>query len=94
MRFIGYYGPVVLVATHVDLTRAVKTQSGEWVCSDAQMALEMVKKMLPHMPHLVDHAVVMDCNVPASHAFKQLKNMMHDMKHEKIQVKPLASKKI
>ncbi|KAI4457163.1 ankyrin repeats (3 copies) [Holotrichia oblita] len=46
------YGRIILVATHVDSTRAVKTQQGEWLSPDAQKTAETVKKILPHTPNL------------------------------------------
>ncbi|CAH0563355.1 unnamed protein product [Brassicogethes aeneus] len=79
------YGQIVLIGTHVDLTRAVKTQNGEWLSPDAQKTLESVRKMVPHAPNLMSHALVVDCNVPASYAFKQLKSILSNMRQELIQ---------
>ncbi|XP_076253957.1 death-associated protein kinase dapk-1-like [Rhynchophorus ferrugineus] len=79
------YGQIILVATHVDLTRAVKTQQGEWVCPDAQNTLESVKKLLPHVPNLMDIVIIMDSNVPASFAFKQFKTILANIKQNIIQ---------
>lgn len=86
LTFSGDYGQIILVATHVDLTRAVKTQQGEWVCPDAQKTLESVKKLLPHIPNLMDLVIIMDSNVPASFAFKQLKSVLANIKQNIIQV--------
>ncbi|XP_068914792.1 death-associated protein kinase 1-like isoform X2 [Tenebrio molitor] len=79
------YGQVLLVATHVDLTRAVKTQNGEWICPDAQKTLETVKKLVPHAPNVMSSVVIADTNVPASYAFKQLKSTMAELKQECLQ---------
>ncbi|XP_044252552.1 death-associated protein kinase 1-like isoform X2 [Tribolium madens] len=79
------HGQVLLVATHVDLTRAVKTQNGEWICPDAQKTLETVRKLIPHVPNLMPSMVIMDANVPASYPFKQLKSTMADLKQDCLQ---------
>ncbi|XP_030750996.1 death-associated protein kinase 1-like [Sitophilus oryzae] len=79
------YGQIMLIATHVDLTRAVKNQHGEWVCPDAQETLETIRKLLPHVPNLMDTVVIMDSNVPASFAFKQLKSILANVKQNIIQ---------
>ncbi|KAJ8929568.1 hypothetical protein NQ314_017732 [Rhamnusium bicolor] len=79
------YGQILLIATHVDLTRAVKTQHGEWICSDAQKTLESVGKLLPHVPNLMPNIIIMDSNVPASYAFKQLKSVLSTLKQDCIQ---------
>ncbi|XP_060523349.1 death-associated protein kinase 1-like [Cylas formicarius] len=79
------FGQIVLVATHVDLTRAVKAPNGDWISPDAQNTLETVKKLLPHIPNLMDVVVVMDANVPASHAFKHFKTILANVKQECIQ---------
>ncbi|EFA08636.2 death-associated protein kinase 1 isoform X2 [Tribolium castaneum] len=79
------YGQVMLVATHVDLTRAVKTQNGEWICPDAQKTLETVRKIIPHVPNLMSSVVIMDTNVPASYPFKQLKSTLAELKQECLQ---------
>lgn len=80
------YGQILLIATHVDLTRAVKTQQGEWICPDAQKTLETVKKLLPHVPNLMSSVIIMDSNVPASFAFKQFKSLLSGLKQDCIQV--------
>ncbi|CAG9773909.1 unnamed protein product [Ceutorhynchus assimilis] len=79
------YGPIILVATHVDLSRAAKTQQGEWLCPDAQKTLETVQKHLPHVPNLMDVVIIMDSNVPASFAFKQFKVILGNVKQNCIQ---------
>ncbi|KAK9739260.1 Ankyrin repeats (3 copies) [Popillia japonica] len=96
------YGRIILVATHVDSTRAAKTQQGEWLSPDAQKTAETVKKILPHTPdaqktaetvkkilphtpNLVVNPIIMDCNVPASFAFKQLKSILSSIKQDCIQ---------
>ncbi|KAJ8953553.1 hypothetical protein NQ318_002973 [Aromia moschata] len=79
------YGQILLIATHVDMTRAVKTQHGEWICPDAQKTLETVTKLLPHVPNLMPSVIIMDSNVPASYAFKQLKSVLSSLKQDCIQ---------
>ncbi|RZC35529.1 Ankyrin repeat domain containing protein [Asbolus verrucosus] len=79
------YGQIMLIATHVDMTRAVKTQNGEWICPDAQKTLETVGKLIPHVPNLMLNVIIMDTNVPASYAFKQLKSTMAELKQECLQ---------
>lgn len=74
------------MATHVDVTRAAKNQQGEWISPDAQKTLETVKKTLPHIPNVMPYAVVMDCNVPASYSFKQIKSILLTIKQDYIQV--------
>lgn len=81
------YGQILLIATHVDLTRAVKTQHGEWICPDAQKTLETVTKLLPHVPNLLPTVIIMDSNVPASYAFKQLKTVLANLKQDCIHVR-------
>lgn len=84
---LAEYGPIILIATHVDLTRgALKTQHGEWICPDAQKTLETVKKLLPHVPNFNSPITIMDSNVPASHGFKELKGMISSIKHNCTQV--------
>lgn len=71
----------------MDMIRAaLKTQHGEWICPDAQKTLETVKKLLPHVPNFLSTVIIMDCNVPASNAFKQLKSMLSTLKQDCIQV--------
>lgn len=84
--FLAAYGPIVLVATHVDTTRAVKNHQGEWISPDAQKTLETVRKLLPHVPKLLPNVVILDCNVPASFAFKQVKSILSNLKQENAQV--------
>ncbi|KRT78934.1 Ankyrin repeat-containing protein, partial [Oryctes borbonicus] len=79
------YGRIILVATHVDSTRAAKTQQGEWLSPDAQKTAETVKKLLPHTPNFIVNPIAMDCNVPASFAFKQLKSILTSIKQDCIQ---------
>ncbi|KAL1488880.1 hypothetical protein ABEB36_014673 [Hypothenemus hampei] len=79
------YGPIILIATHIDLTRAPKTQHGDWVSSDAQKTLETVQKLLPHIQNLMDTVLVVDNNVPASHAFKQFKSILANIKQNIVQ---------
>ncbi|KAF5291586.1 hypothetical protein FQR65_LT01899 [Abscondita terminalis] len=79
------FGQIVLVATHVDTTRAVKNQHGEWICPDAQTTLETVEKLIPDVPYLHPNVIVMDCNVPASHPFKHLKSMLLTLKHDNLE---------
>lgn len=64
----------------------MKTQNGEWICPDAQKTLETVKKLIPHVPNLMSSVVIMDSNVPASYAFKQLKSIMAELKQDCLQV--------
>lgn len=85
-NFSAEYGQIFLIATHVDLTRAVKTQLGEWICPDAQKTLETVKKLLPHVPNFLSNVIIMDSNVPASYAFKQLKTVLSNLRQDCIQV--------
>lgn len=77
----------MLIATHVDQTRAGKTQHGEWISPDAQKTLETVRKLLPHVPNLKNKIIIMDTNVPASYAFKQLKSTLTTLKQDCIQVR-------
>lgn len=79
------------MATHVDTTRAAKTQQGEWISPDAQKTLETVKKLLPHVPNLMPYVVVMDCNVPASYSFKQIKSILSSIKQDYLQVSILSN---
>lgn len=80
------YGPIILIATHVDMTRgALKTQNGEWICPDAQKTLETAKRLIPHAPNF-QTVVIMDTNVPASYGFKQLKSIMSNLRQDCIQV--------
>nr|XP_022900438.1 death-associated protein kinase 1-like isoform X1 [Onthophagus taurus] len=79
------YGKIILIATHVDTTRAIKNQHGEWISTDAQKTVETLRKMVPHAPNLIVNPIVMDCNVPASHAFKQLKSILTSIKQDCIQ---------
>lgn len=86
LRFLADFGQIVLVATHVDTTRAIKTQHGEWISPDAQKTLETVEKLLPDIPYIHPNVLVMDCNVPASYSFKHLKSMLLTLKQESIEV--------
>ncbi|XP_066151659.1 death-associated protein kinase dapk-1-like isoform X1 [Euwallacea fornicatus] len=79
------YGPIILVATHVDLTRAVKGHHGEWISPDSQKILESVQELLPHVPNLMDTVVTVDTNVPATHPFKQFKAMLATIKQDCLQ---------
>ncbi|XP_017770911.1 PREDICTED: death-associated protein kinase 1-like isoform X2 [Nicrophorus vespilloides] len=79
------YGKIVLVATHVDTTRAVKNQQGEWICPDAQKTVDAVIKATPHAFNLSKSYLIADCNVPASYAFKQLKGMLSALKQNCLQ---------
>ncbi|KAK5641907.1 hypothetical protein RI129_010454 [Pyrocoelia pectoralis] len=79
------FGQIVLVATHVDMTRAIKNQHGEWVCPDAQTTLETVEKLIPDVPYLHPTVIVMDSNVPASQPFKHLKSMLLTLKHDNLE---------
>ncbi|XP_050311548.1 death-associated protein kinase 1-like [Anthonomus grandis grandis] len=79
------YGPVILVATHADQTRATKNHHGEWTCPDAQNTLKTVRKLMPHVPNLMDNVVVMDANIPASHAFKLFKSTLAGVKQNCLQ---------
>lgn len=76
----------MLIATHVDQTRSTKGQHGEWISPDAQIVLENVQSMMPHFPNLMDTIVVMDCNVPASFPFKQVKSLLANIKQNCLQV--------
>lgn len=40
---------------------------------------------MPHVPKLMNVPVIVDCNVPASHAFKQFKSILGNLKHENAQ---------
>lgn len=79
-------GQILLVATHVDTTRAIKTQHGEWIYPDAQKTLETVEKLIPDVPNLHSNVIIMDCNVPASYPFKQLKSMLVSLKQDCVEV--------
>ncbi|KAF5270741.1 hypothetical protein FQA39_LY01479 [Lamprigera yunnana] len=79
------FGQIVLVATHVDTTRAAKNQYGEWICPDAQTTLETVEKLIPDVPYVHPNVIVMDCNVPASQPFKHLKSMLLTLKHDNLE---------
>ncbi|XP_065164741.1 death-associated protein kinase 1-like isoform X2 [Atheta coriaria] len=76
------YGKIILIATHVDATRSVKNQQGEWISSDAQKTTETIMKLFPHVSNLSKDTIVMDCNVPASYAFKQLKTLLCAIKQD------------
>ncbi|XP_031354372.1 death-associated protein kinase 1-like isoform X2 [Photinus pyralis] len=78
-------GPIVLVATHVDSTRAIKNQQGEWVSPDAQTTLETVEKLIPDVQYLHPSVIVMDSNVPASQPFKHLKSMLLTLKRDNLE---------
>lgn len=82
----GDYGKLLLIATHVDTTRAVKNAQGEWVSPDAQKILESIYKLIPHVPNLCPSVLVLDCNVPAAYPFKQLKSMLATIKQEFVNV--------
>lgn len=84
--FLADYGQIMLIATHVDQTRAIKTQQGEWISADAHKTLETVRKLMGHVPNLMSNVIVMDSNVPASYAFKQLKSTLTSLKQDCIQV--------
>lgn len=90
VAFIAEYGPVMLVATHVDATRAAKTQHGEWISPDAQKTLETARKLVPHSPNFSSTVLIIDCNVPASYPFKQLKSTLLGLKQDCVQVKNTA----
>ncbi|XP_044740300.1 death-associated protein kinase 1-like isoform X2 [Chrysoperla carnea] len=73
-------GKVILLATHVDSGRAAKTAQGEWLSPDAQIILADVQKQFGHAFDIHPNVIVMDCNVPASHAFKQLRAYLNGIK--------------
>ncbi|KAK9888307.1 hypothetical protein WA026_000568 [Henosepilachna vigintioctopunctata] len=79
---IGNLGDIVLIATHVDKTRAGKGQHGEWISPDAQKTLQTVKKTMSYIPNLKSNVIVLDSNVPASYGFKQLKCMLSSIKQD------------
>lgn len=70
----------------MDTSRAVKNQHGEWISPDAQKTAETVRKIIHQVPRLMVNPLIVDCNVPASHAFKQFKSMLSTLKQECIQV--------
>lgn len=76
----------MLVATHVDATRATKSQQGEWICPDATKTFETIAKIFSHIPKLHPSPVIMDCNAPNSFGFKQLKGILSNMKQDCSQV--------
>lgn len=86
-NLLAEYGPLMLTATHVDTTRAAKTQHGEWISPDAQKTLESARKLIPHATGLSSTVLIMDCNVPASYPFKQLKSTLQGLKQDCIQVR-------
>lgn len=61
------------------------------MCPDAQKTLESARKLLPHVPNLMDVVVIMDSNVPASFAFKQFKSILANVKQNCIQVSLVTS---
>lgn len=70
----------------MDTTRSIKNSQGEWVSPDAQKILEYVLKTFAFMPNLHQNIIVLDSNVPAAFAFKQLKAILSTIKQEYMQV--------